>query len=64
MRLIDTTHPFYRPKWHRYLLVAVPFVWASVEWGFGNPIWAYLSAAIGGFLARHLVLNWRPDSTD
>ena len=64
MRLIDPAHPFYRAKWRRYLLVAVPFIWASVEWSFGNPIWAYLSAAIGGFLAWHLVLNWREGGSD
>lgn len=64
MRLIDPAHPFYRSKWRRYALVAVPFLWAGVELSFGNPIWGYLSAAIGGYLAWHLVLNWREGDVD
>ncbi|XOY55183.1 MAG: hypothetical protein ACMUJK_10345 [Rhodobacterales bacterium] len=64
MRLIDPHHPFYRPAWRRYLIVAAPFIWAGVEWNSGNTTWAYLFAAIGGYLAWHLVLNWRPDSKD
>jgi hypothetical protein len=59
MRLLDTDHAFFRPAWRRYLLVAVPFVWAGVELSYGSQIWAYLCAAIGGFLAWHLVLTWQ-----
>lgn len=58
MRLFDVQHPFFRAAWRRYLVVAVPFLWALVEWQHGSPIWAYLSAAIGGVLAWHLILNW------
>jgi hypothetical protein len=64
MRLIDPNHPFYRPKWRRYLLVALPFVWAGMEWAYGNVIWGYLAAAVGGYMAWHLVLNWRSDGAD
>lgn len=64
MRLIDPANPFYRPKWRRYLLVAAPFLWANVEWSMGNTAWAWLSAAIGGYLAWHLVLNWRAPDND
>ena len=64
MRLIDPHHPFYRPAWRRYLIVAAPFVLAGVEWNIGYTTWAYLFAAIGGYLAWNLVLNWRPDSKD
>ena len=59
MRLIDPAHPFFRAVWRRYLVVAVPFVWAGVEASVGSLIFAYLSAAIGGYLAWHLVLTWR-----
>ena len=60
MRLIDPSHPFFNVAWRRYLVVAAPFVWAGVEWNMGNIVWGYLSAAIGGYLAWHLVVNWRP----
>ena len=64
MRLIDPHHPFYRPAWRRYMIVTAPFIWAGVEWNIGYTTWAYLFAAIGGYLAWNLVLNWRPDSKD
>lgn len=64
MRLIDPAHPFFSAAWRRYLVVAVPFVWAGVELSFGNPVWGYLSAAIGGYLAWHLVVNWRDVDKD
>lgn len=59
MRLIDPSHPFFKPVWRRYLIVAAPFAWAGVEWSQGNAIWAYLFAAIGGYLAWNLLLIWR-----
>lgn len=64
MRLIDPSHPVFRTAWRRYLIVAVPFLWAGVEITYGSAIWAYLSAAIGGYLAWHLVLTWKDDEPD
>lgn len=64
MRLIDTSHPFFRPAWRRYLLVAAPFAWAFVEVRFDNTIWAYLFAGLGGFLAYTLIFTWRQDPPD
>lgn len=61
MKLLDPSHPFFRPAWRRYSLVAACFLWAGLEWNFDNTIWAYLFAAIGGFLAWHLILTWKPD---
>lgn len=59
MRLLDPYHPFFRPAWRRYLMVAVTFAWAGVEWSFDNTVWAYLFAGIGGFLAWNLILTWK-----
>lgn len=64
MRLFDPAHPFFRAAWRRYLVVAVPFVWAGVEWAVGSMIWVLVSAAIGAYLAWHLVLRWRPGPGD
>ncbi len=58
MRLIDLSHPFLRPAWRRYAIVAAPFVWATVEYSYGSEIWAYLCAAIGGYLAWQLIVTW------
>jgi hypothetical protein len=59
MRLLDPSHPFYRPAWRRYLIVGATFAWAFVEYSNDNAVWAYLFAAIGGYLAWHLILTWR-----
>ncbi len=61
MRLIDPSHPFFRPAWRRALIVAAPFAWAAVEWSQDNRIWAYLFAAIGGFLAWNLFVGFHPE---
>ncbi|MEC3860303.1 hypothetical protein VK792_03320 [Mesobacterium sp. TK19101] len=64
MPLLDTKHPFFRPAWRRYALVAVSFIWAGVELSYGSQIWAYLCAAIGGFLAWKLIVTWTdPDGS-
>ena len=64
MRLIDPSHPFFRPAWRHYLVVAAPFAWAGVEWSAGNTVWAYLFAAIGGYLAWNLLVAHRPEGED
>lgn len=64
MRLLDPSHPFFRPAWRRYAVVAVCFVWAFVEYGNDNALWAYLFAAIGGYLGWHLIYRWRGGEGD
>lgn len=64
MRLIDPEHPFFRPAWRRYLVVAAPLIWACVEWSLGQIAWGFIFATAGGYLAWHLVLNWRPGGDD
>ena len=61
MRLLDTSHPFFRPAWRRYLIVALCFGWATFEMRNGNDIWAYLFAGIGGFLAYQLIFAFPKD---
>ncbi|MEJ6392092.1 hypothetical protein V8J82_02430 [Gymnodinialimonas sp. 2305UL16-5] len=59
MKLLDPSHPFFRPLWRRAAVTAAPFLWAFVELSQDNAIWAYLFAGIGGFLAWHLLITWR-----
>lgn len=62
MKLIDPAHPFFRPRWRRVGLVVACFTWASIEMVLGNTGWAFLFAAIGGYLAWTLILTWKdPD---
>ena len=59
MRLFDPSHPFFRPAWRRYLTVAICFEWALVEFRYDNTLWAYLFAAIGGYLGWQLIVAWK-----
>jgi hypothetical protein len=47
MRLLDPSHPFFRPVWVRVAVVGVALLWAVVELVFGSPGWAILFAATG-----------------
>ena len=64
MRLIDPAHPFFRPAWRRYLVVAALLIWAGVEWSLGQTIWGFIFAAAGLYLAWHLIWTWRADHKD
>lgn len=55
MRLLDPNHPFFDAAWRRWACIIVPFAWAGVEAHAGNTAWAYLFAAIGGYLAYQLL---------
>ena len=55
--MLDVSHPFFRPKWRRALIVAICFVWASVEQLEGAPVWALLFAAIGGYCTWNFFLS-------
>ncbi len=61
MKLIDTTHPFFRPRWIRVLIVAFCLAWASFEVSIGQPLWALLSGAIGAYCAWVLLITYTPD---
>ncbi|MBF9044295.1 hypothetical protein HKCCE4037_13210 [Rhodobacterales bacterium HKCCE4037] len=59
MKLLDASHPFFRPAWRRYAIVAACFAWATFEMSQDNDIWAYLFAGIGGYLAYNLIFTFR-----
>jgi hypothetical protein len=35
-----------------------------VEFSYGSAVWAYLCAAIGGFLGWHLIWAWKDTDAD
>ncbi len=47
MKLLDPSHPFFRPLWVRVAVVGVALVWGVVELVFGSPGWAILFAVAG-----------------
>lgn len=71
MKFLDPDDPFFRPMWRRRVTVAVPLLWAGVEFLSGNPAWAALFALLGVYASWQLILGpkWRarpapPDQTD
>ena len=44
-KFFDFNHPFFRPLWLRILIVAACLLWAMVEAGTGEMMWAILFAA-------------------
>lgn len=59
MKFIDPDHPFFTPRWRRWVTVLFPLVWAGVEVWFGNPGWAALFAAAGAY-AGYVLLVRKP----
>jgi hypothetical protein len=56
LKLLDPTHPFFRPLWARILTVAAPAAWACFEafnqsWG-----WAVLFFAAALYAAYELLI--------
>jgi len=58
VKLLDPSHPFFRPLWRRVALVVVSFLWAAVEARLGNVGWSLLFAAIGAYLAWMLLVTF------
>ena len=57
MRFLDRDHPFFRPKWRRYVTVAIPAAWAGVELVLiGSEMWASIFGALAVYAAW--VLLW------
>ena len=44
----DLATPFFLPLWRRVLTVAVPVLWALVEFSNGATVWGLIFLALGG----------------
>lgn len=60
MRLLDTSHPFFRPLWRRAAIVALCFAWALFELSMGEALWALAFCAIGAYCAWALLVAYSP----
>ncbi len=62
MKLIDPKHPFFAPVWRRWVVSVLPLAWAAFELTSGNPGWAALFGAAGGYAFYILILTFpKPD---
>lgn len=58
MKLLDPTHPFFKPLWRRVLTVVLPALWGGVEalnqsWG-----WALLFLGAAAYAAYELLVMY------
>lgn len=60
-KLIDTDHPFFRPRWIRILVVAICVGWSLLEFTLGSGVWGTLFLGIGAYAAWAFFLD--PDRT-
>jgi hypothetical protein len=60
MKIIDPTHPFYRPLWRRLAITAVVAGWLAFEFIVSKSgIWIVVSGAVFAYTAWTLLLSWK-----
>ncbi|MCU0830642.1 MAG: DUF3329 domain-containing protein [Rhizobiaceae bacterium] len=62
-KFLDADHPFFKPVWRRWVVLAACFGWAGVELYNGAHVWAALFGGAGAYAAWELFLkprNTRP----
>ncbi|MCO5734722.1 hypothetical protein [Rhizobium sp. SSA_523] len=58
MKLIDPTHPFFKPLWRRILTVVLPAVWGLVELSNNAIGWAIIFLAASAYAAYELLIMY------
>ncbi|MCV2870033.1 hypothetical protein OEW28_15485 [Defluviimonas sp. WL0002] len=56
-KFLDREHPIFRRLWVRVATVAAPLGWAVLEIAAGNPLWAVIFGALGGYALYELFLR-------
>ncbi len=54
MKFLDRNDPFFRKPWVRVVSVALPALWAVVEFVFQSPFWGIMFAALATYAAYEL----------
>lgn len=57
MKLLDNKHPFFSSPIVRWITVAVPLVWAGVEFVNDAPFWGLIFALIAAYAAWGLLVK-------
>ncbi len=58
MKLIDPTHPFFKPLWRRILTVVLPAAWGLMELWNNALGWAILFLAASAYAAYELLIMY------
>ena len=65
MKIIDESHPFYRPLWRRVALVAVLAGWTAFEvFITQQPLWMLVAGALLAYEAWILLFTWKDTSAN
>ena len=56
---LDPDHPMFRQAWVRWLTSLGPLGWGGFELWLGNPMWALLFGAAGGYAFWKLIWERR-----
>jgi hypothetical protein len=57
VKIIDPDDPFFAPLWRRWATVLFALFWGAVEIYAGNPGWAVLFCAAGGYAYYVLIFR-------
>lgn len=65
MKIIDESHPFYKPLWRRVALVGVLAGWTAFEVFYTNDgMWMAVAGALFAYATWILLISWRDSSTN
>jgi hypothetical protein len=65
MKIIDESHPFYKPLWRRVALVGVLAAWTGFEVFYTQqPLWMLVAGALLAYAAWILLISWRDSSAN
>ena len=63
MKIIDESHPFYKPLWRRIVLVCVLAAWTAFEvFVSGQPLWIAVAGGLFAYSAWIFLISWQKNS--
>lgn len=60
LKLLDLSHPFFKPLWRRIAIVATCVIWTGVEFYYGTPMWGMLFAGLGALCIWQFFFDFNP----
>lgn len=60
LKLLDLSHPFFKPLWRRIAIVAICIIWAVVEFVYGIPLLGTLFAGLGALCIWQFFFDFNP----